>query len=304
MTTATETTVTTQVYRVYIKATPQAIWDAITKPEWTQRYGYQAIAEYDLQPGGRYRGLAPEHMQAMGMPEVVVDGEVLEAEPPRKLVQTWRFLWDEQIAAEGPDTCHVRHRGGRRRRDEADRHARARERADDRRTAGGRRADTRGRRRLELGPQRPQDAARDRRGARGLTGVTGGGPARAGPPPPDRTPWRARAAGRVRGRVGERRCSLELLTRLVEPATARLSSTIGDRPGRRARRRVRRCVPSPSLRGSAPVRAKRRSRPGARTVRARSQDPTRTGRVTTISHFCCAVKVRSLRCLLNVISSS
>ena len=35
MSTMTETTVTTQVYRVYIKATPQAIWDAITKPEWT-----------------------------------------------------------------------------------------------------------------------------------------------------------------------------------------------------------------------------------------------------------------------------
>jgi hypothetical protein len=40
MTTETDTMVTTQVYRVYIKATPQAIWDAITKPEWTDRYGY------------------------------------------------------------------------------------------------------------------------------------------------------------------------------------------------------------------------------------------------------------------------
>jgi uncharacterized protein YndB with AHSA1/START domain len=39
-------------------------------------------------------------MQAMGMPEVVVDGEVIEADPPRKLVQTWRFLWGE-LAAEG-----------------------------------------------------------------------------------------------------------------------------------------------------------------------------------------------------------
>lgn len=38
----------------------------------------------------------------MGMPEVVVDGEVVEAHPPRKLVHTWRFLWDEQVAAEGP----------------------------------------------------------------------------------------------------------------------------------------------------------------------------------------------------------
>jgi uncharacterized protein YndB with AHSA1/START domain len=103
MTTDTETRVATQVYRVYIKASPEAIWDAITKPEWTQKYGYRGIVEFDdLAPGGKYRFLAPAEMQAMGMPEVVVDGEVLEADPPRKLVQTWRALWAEDIAAEGP----------------------------------------------------------------------------------------------------------------------------------------------------------------------------------------------------------
>jgi uncharacterized protein YndB with AHSA1/START domain len=100
MTAATE--VTTQVYQVFIRATPEAIWDAITKPEWTQRYGYRSIAEYELRPGGTYRGRATEEFQAMGMPEIVVDGEVIEADPPRKLVQTWRFLWSEEIAAEGP----------------------------------------------------------------------------------------------------------------------------------------------------------------------------------------------------------
>ena len=52
MTTKTETLVTTQVYRVYIKASPQAIWDAITKPEWSERYGYGSRVEYDLRPGG------------------------------------------------------------------------------------------------------------------------------------------------------------------------------------------------------------------------------------------------------------
>jgi uncharacterized protein YndB with AHSA1/START domain len=104
MSAATKTDVITQVYRVYIRATPQAVWDAITRPEWTRKYGYQAIAEYDLKPGGTYRALAPPEMQAAGMPEVVVDGEVIEADPPRKLVQTWRFLWSDEIAAEGPTT--------------------------------------------------------------------------------------------------------------------------------------------------------------------------------------------------------
>ena len=101
MSTQTETAVTTQVFRVYIKASPEAIWDAITKPEWTQKYGYRGIVEFDsLQSGGRYRFLAPPEMRAMGMPEVVVDGEVIEADPPRRLVQTWHPLWAEDIAAE------------------------------------------------------------------------------------------------------------------------------------------------------------------------------------------------------------
>jgi uncharacterized protein YndB with AHSA1/START domain len=101
MTTKTETTVTTQVYQVFIKATPQAIWDAITSPEWAERYGYRGRVEYDLRPGGAYRGFATPEMLAMGASEVVVDGEIVEADPPRKLVQTWRALWDPDMAAEG-----------------------------------------------------------------------------------------------------------------------------------------------------------------------------------------------------------
>jgi len=102
-----ETAVTTQVYRVYIKATPQAIWDAITKPEWTEKYGYGGRSEYDLRPGGAYRALASEAMKKAGAemgyptPDVVNDGEVIEANPPHKLVQTWRMLMDEGMAAEG-----------------------------------------------------------------------------------------------------------------------------------------------------------------------------------------------------------
>ncbi len=90
----------TQVYRVYIKATPQAIWDAITKPEWNQKYGYGGRGEYDLRPGGKYRALASEAMKAYGGPDVMVDGEVVEADPPRRLVQTWRALWDPELVAE------------------------------------------------------------------------------------------------------------------------------------------------------------------------------------------------------------
>ena len=100
MTTTAETAVTTHVYRVYIKAAPQAIWDAITEPEWNALYGYPGRSEYDLRPGGAFRAVAPPEAQAMGMPEVVADGEVVEADPPRRLVQTWRFLY-EPLMEEG-----------------------------------------------------------------------------------------------------------------------------------------------------------------------------------------------------------
>jgi uncharacterized protein YndB with AHSA1/START domain len=100
MTTMTEAKIV-QVYRVYIRATPEAIWTAITDPEWSNRYGYGGRAEYDLRPGGTYRGLTNEGMRAQGAPEVAVDGEVIEADPPHKLVQTWRMAMDPALMAEG-----------------------------------------------------------------------------------------------------------------------------------------------------------------------------------------------------------
>ncbi|HZN75504.1 MAG TPA: SRPBCC domain-containing protein [Micromonosporaceae bacterium] len=98
---------TTQVYRVYIKATAQAIWDAITKPEWTERYGYTGYVDYDLRPGGAYKVRATEQFrtasEAQGnvLPEVIIDGEVLEVDPPYKLVTTFRMLMDPTTAADG-----------------------------------------------------------------------------------------------------------------------------------------------------------------------------------------------------------
>ena len=74
--------VTTQMYEVYIKATPETVWDAITDPEWTAKYGYRGPAHYELHPGGAYQARATPQMVAMGLPEVVVDGKVIEAKPP------------------------------------------------------------------------------------------------------------------------------------------------------------------------------------------------------------------------------
>ena len=97
---------TTQVYRVYIKATPQAVWDAITKAEWTEKYGYGGRSVYDLRPGGMYRGYTSEAMKKAGaarggaVPDVAIEGEVLEVDAPRKLVLMWHMVMDAATTAE------------------------------------------------------------------------------------------------------------------------------------------------------------------------------------------------------------
>jgi uncharacterized protein YndB with AHSA1/START domain len=104
----TTTTTTTQVHRVYIRASAQAIWDAITEPEWSARYGFGGYVHYDLRPGGRYYVNPDEPFRAAALergndlPEVIIDGEVLEADPPHRLVTTFRMLMDPRIAAEAP----------------------------------------------------------------------------------------------------------------------------------------------------------------------------------------------------------
>ncbi|QXV59622.1 SRPBCC domain-containing protein [Amycolatopsis sp. TNS106] len=81
-----------QVYRVYIKATPEKIWDAITKPEWSRKYGYTGLVDFDLRPGGKHATHPTSDYIEAGFTGDLVDGEVLEAIPPRKLVITWKLL--------------------------------------------------------------------------------------------------------------------------------------------------------------------------------------------------------------------
>jgi uncharacterized protein YndB with AHSA1/START domain len=99
MTTMTETA--TQVYRVYIRTTPERIWDAITKPEWSARYGYGGTVDYDLRPGGQFKAYTSEEMRRHGAPDLAIDGEVIESDPPHRLVLSWRMVMDEGLAAEG-----------------------------------------------------------------------------------------------------------------------------------------------------------------------------------------------------------
>lgn len=91
---------TTQQYRIVIAASAQAIWDAITRPEWTERYGYGGRVSFELKPGGRFSHGASPEMKAMGMSDEIITGEVVECDAPRKLVQTWHPLFNDVSKAE------------------------------------------------------------------------------------------------------------------------------------------------------------------------------------------------------------
>ncbi len=84
----TLTAQTTQIYSVFILATPEQIWDAITKSEFTQQYFYGA--RIDVHDGRRFCSIGDTEW----------DEEVLEADPPRRLVHGWVSAYDPDLAAE------------------------------------------------------------------------------------------------------------------------------------------------------------------------------------------------------------
>ncbi len=86
----TMTAQATQVYQLYIRATPEAIWKAITTPEFTEKYFHGSRTHLT---GGRYRGVDGEGND-------LVTGELIEVDAPHRLVHGWRALYDETSAAE------------------------------------------------------------------------------------------------------------------------------------------------------------------------------------------------------------
>ena len=83
---------TTQVHRIFIKAAPEAIWEAITKPEFTRRYFFGSGIDTTTQPG------SPCVYRSTDAP--LVDGEVLESDPVHRFVITWRSLYHPPSADE------------------------------------------------------------------------------------------------------------------------------------------------------------------------------------------------------------
>ena len=83
------------VYEVEIATTPERLWQAITDPDFTRQYWYGALSISDWQVGSRWESRSPDG-------EVYLDGEILEIDPPRRLVHTFHVVHEPDAAAEAP----------------------------------------------------------------------------------------------------------------------------------------------------------------------------------------------------------
>ena len=84
-----------KVFEIYIRTSPERLWEAITDPEIRAKYHFGAGVESDWTTGSRYELSHP------GADGPLMDGENLLVDPPHRLVQTMRVLWSEEAEREG-----------------------------------------------------------------------------------------------------------------------------------------------------------------------------------------------------------
>ncbi len=85
-----------KVFEIYIKTTPERLWEAIVNPEQREKYNFGAGVWGELKPGAKYT------MSARNGTVMLGEGEILEVDPPRRLVQTMVALWSDDVKREGP----------------------------------------------------------------------------------------------------------------------------------------------------------------------------------------------------------
>lgn len=84
-----------KVFEIYIRATPERLWEAITDSEARRVYQFGNTIESDWTPGSRFEMGNPKAGMLLG------EGENLEVDPPKRLVQTMRCLWSDEVRNEG-----------------------------------------------------------------------------------------------------------------------------------------------------------------------------------------------------------
>jgi len=85
---------TMTVFETYIKATPERLWDAITDPELRAKYSFGVKTDSDWTNGSSYKSSVPGVVD-------IAEGENVEVDPPRRLVQSFRALWSDEVKGAG-----------------------------------------------------------------------------------------------------------------------------------------------------------------------------------------------------------
>ncbi|MEA2473479.1 MAG: hypothetical protein QOE06_1394 [Thermoleophilaceae bacterium] len=84
-----------KVFEIYIRTTPERLWEAITDTEMRAKYSFGVATRSDWTPGSEYTSAAE------GPGVQIAEGENLEVDPPRRLVQSMTALWSDEVKAEG-----------------------------------------------------------------------------------------------------------------------------------------------------------------------------------------------------------
>ena len=84
-----------KIFEIYIRTTPERLWEAITDPDIRSRYHFGTRTTSDWTPGSRLEVTHP------GAPGLLGEGVNLEVDPPRRLVQSMVALWSDDVKAEG-----------------------------------------------------------------------------------------------------------------------------------------------------------------------------------------------------------
>jgi uncharacterized protein YndB with AHSA1/START domain/predicted transcriptional regulator len=83
-----------KVFEIYIKTTPERLWEAIINPKMRATYSFGVVVTSDFTAGSTYSGQGHGNM-------TIIEGEILEVDPPKKLVQSFRASWSDDVKAEG-----------------------------------------------------------------------------------------------------------------------------------------------------------------------------------------------------------
>ncbi len=88
------------VYVTYIRTTPARLWEALTQPQFMRQYWFNFTVECGWKTGSPWKLIGPDG-------RLTDSGEILEIDPPRRMVIRWQHEWRPELKAEGPSRCTI-----------------------------------------------------------------------------------------------------------------------------------------------------------------------------------------------------